>query len=96
MKVPNGVNRGIIIEGQRWEGYCQELIDQIAKLLNFKYEFEVIQGIGYGSYNEETKSWDGLIKRLLDRVRKHFNAFDKLLIIIVHYSVSRNKATKQM
>lgn len=45
-----------------------DLIDEISKIQHFKYEFHVIPNIGIGSYNKDTKKWDGLIKELLDHV----------------------------
>lgn len=52
----------------RFEGYSINLIDEIAKELNFKYAFELVPDGKYGSYNKVTKKWDGLVKQLLDRV----------------------------
>ncbi|KAK6631711.1 hypothetical protein RUM43_013775 [Polyplax serrata] len=51
----------------RFEGYSINLIDEIAKELNFKYEFTLTPDGKYGSYNKVTKKWDGLVKQLLDR-----------------------------
>lgn len=56
----------------RFEGYSINLIDEIAKELNFKYEFTLAPDGKYGSYNKVTKKWDGLIKQLLDRVSLSF------------------------
>ncbi|XP_032663311.1 glutamate receptor ionotropic, kainate 2-like [Odontomachus brunneus] len=67
MEVTDGSTRGILIDQKRYEGYCIDLIDYIAKHLNFKYKFELVPDGQYGSYNVKTKMWDGLIKRLLDR-----------------------------
>lgn len=38
--------------------------------MGFKYEFELVPDNMYGSYNKETKKWNGLVKHLLDRVRQ--------------------------
>ena len=69
MEVTDSATRGILIEQTRYEGFCIDLIEEIAKLLNFKYEFELVPDGNYGTYNKETKQWNGLIRRLLDRVR---------------------------
>lgn len=69
MEVPEGSNRGILIDQTRYEGFCIDLIDEIAKLLKFKYEFELVPDGSYGKYDKETKQWNGLIRRLLDHVR---------------------------
>lgn len=45
-----------------------DLIDAIAKLLNFKYEFQLTPDGKYGAYNKITKQWDGLVRQLLDGV----------------------------
>ncbi|CAK9800332.1 Glutamate receptor ionotropic, kainate 2 [Anthophora plagiata] len=67
MEVTDSATRGILIEQTRYEGFCIDLIEEIAKLLNFKYEFELVPDGNYGTYNKETKQWNGLIRRLLDR-----------------------------
>jgi glutamate receptor, ionotropic, invertebrate len=60
---------GEIFEGnQRFEGYSLDLIDAISKVLHFNYRFELVPDKNYGSYNKDTKQWDGLVKHLLDRV----------------------------
>lgn len=51
----------------RFEGFSLDLIDEIAKDLNFKYKFTLAPDEQYGSYNHETKQWNGLIKELRDR-----------------------------
>jgi hypothetical protein len=56
----------------RYEGYSMDLIDEISRILEFKYEFELTPDQAYGSYNKETKQWNGLVKQLLDRVRLTF------------------------
>lgn len=58
-----------LVGNDRFEGYAVDLIDGIARLLNFSYEFYVVPDGHYGSYHPQTKQWDGLIRELLDRVR---------------------------
>jgi ionotropic glutamate receptor len=58
------------LEGNaRFEGYSVDLIDEISKIIGFKYVFELVPDGRYGSYNPDTKKWDGLIKQILDRVK---------------------------
>lgn len=54
-----------------FEGYAVDLIDAIATKKKFKYEFRLVPKNAYGSYNKETKKWDGLVKELLDHVREN-------------------------
>lgn len=63
---------GETLEGNaRYEGYSMDLIDAIAKLLHFKYEFRLAPDGKYGSFNKITQEWDGLVKQLLDGVSSH-------------------------
>ncbi|XP_017883266.1 glutamate receptor ionotropic, kainate 2-like [Ceratina calcarata] len=67
MVVTDSATRGILIDQTRYEGFCIDLIEEISKILRFKYEFEIVPDNNYGSYNSDTKQWNGLIRRLLDR-----------------------------
>lgn len=44
-----------------------DLIDEISKILGFKYIFYMVEDNAYGRQNPVTKKWDGLVKELLDR-----------------------------
>lgn len=61
---------GVELTGNdRYEGYSKDLMHEILKeTLNLNYELEIIPGNAYGSYNKETKQWDGLVGYLIDRV----------------------------
>lgn len=79
---------------QRFEGYSVDLIEGISQVLGFKYELELVPDNKYGSYNKKTKTWDGLVKHLLDRVSiimafnvsKRANVADRDHCIRQHYS----------
>ncbi|XP_011256785.2 glutamate receptor ionotropic, kainate 2 isoform X2 [Camponotus floridanus] len=55
----------ILIGQKHYEGYCIDLIKHIAKDLGFSYKFEIVPG-SQGTYDPKTKSWNGLIRHLLD------------------------------
>ena len=58
-----------ILDGNdRYEGYSKDLIALIAQELNFTFRIELTEDGKYGNYDERTKSWNGLIKDLLERV----------------------------
>ncbi|XP_011152744.1 glutamate receptor ionotropic, kainate 2 [Harpegnathos saltator] len=67
MEVTDGSTRGIMIDQKRYEGYCIDLIEEIAQHLKFQYKFELVPDGQYGNFNPKTKTWNGLIRRLLDR-----------------------------
>ena len=48
----------------RYEGFCVDLIKEIAERLNFQYSFEIVTT--YGSY--ERNGWTGIVRELIDRV----------------------------
>ncbi|CAH2093715.1 unnamed protein product [Euphydryas editha] len=58
----------VLTGNDRYEGYSKDLIHEILKVsLKLNYEIEIVPGNGYGSYNKDTKKWDGLIGHLLER-----------------------------
>ncbi|XP_070133341.1 glutamate receptor ionotropic, kainate 2 [Drosophila bipectinata] len=60
-------NEGEILQGNaRYEGYSIDLIDAIARMLNFKYEFRMSPDGKYGALNKVTQTWDGIVKQLID------------------------------
>lgn len=58
----------VIIQNKRYEGYCVDLMYKIGQLLKFKHTFELVKDNNYGSYDPLKKTWNGLVKRILDRV----------------------------
>lgn len=65
---------GETLEGNaRYEGYSMDLIDAIAKELNFTYKFVLAADGKYGNFDKDTQSWNGLVKDLLDRVSKQLH-----------------------
>lgn len=59
----------ILVGNDRYEGYSKDLIHEILKeTLKLNYEIEIVPGNLYGSYNKDTKKWDGLVGHLLERV----------------------------
>ncbi|XP_048485518.1 glutamate receptor ionotropic, kainate 2-like [Plutella xylostella] len=58
----------VLTGNDRYEGYSKDLIHEILKnTLNLNYELEIVPGNSYGTYNKDTKKWNGLVGYLLDR-----------------------------
>jgi len=57
----------------RFEGFAIEMIHELSLMLNFNYTFEVQADNDYGSYNETTRQWTGMMKQLLDKVRRQYH-----------------------
>lgn len=51
----------------RWEGYCIDLIQALARIRNFSYKIRVLEGDSppHGNKNEKGE-WNGLIRELID------------------------------
>lgn len=47
-------------------GFCIELIDKLSKLLQFNYTFIRQEDGSYGSFNNNTQQWNGMMRRLMD------------------------------
>lgn len=52
---------------ERFEGYCVDLIKEIAQILEFKYIIKVVEDGVYGKRNERGE-WNGMIKELIEGV----------------------------
>lgn len=86
IEVTDGSTRGVLFTNQkRYEGYCIDLIEEIANYWGFKFEFELVEDKQYGKYNPVTKTWNGLIRRLLDRVRCFYTNLFKPNCILFSY-----------
>lgn len=62
-------NTTVLKDNERFEGYNVDLIEKLSEILGFKYKFKwVYDEKSYGSYFEKTKTWDGMIKEILEGV----------------------------
>ncbi|RWS26385.1 glutamate receptor: ionotropic kainate 3-like protein 2, partial [Leptotrombidium deliense] len=50
---------------ERYEGYAVDLIEELSKILQFKYEFKEVDDKAYGSLNETTGDWNGMIGEII-------------------------------
>ncbi|XP_046600915.1 glutamate receptor ionotropic, kainate 2-like [Neodiprion lecontei] len=54
------------IGNERFEGFGIDIIHELAKILGFKYIFEVQTDNVYGSKNSQTGEWNGMIKKIME------------------------------
>ncbi|XP_046751512.1 glutamate receptor ionotropic, kainate 2-like [Diprion similis] len=54
------------VGNNRYEGFGIDIIDQLSKLLGFKYIFEVQTDNVYGSKDTVTGEWNGMIKKIME------------------------------
>lgn len=68
----------------RFEGFGIDLIHELSLMLGFNYTFKLQEDGVYGSKNNATNEWSGMIKELLDEVIFHlFEIFKWLNIILI-------------
>lgn len=52
----------------RYEGFCIDLLNAIAKALHFNYEIYEVEDNRFGAQDETTGEWQGLVRELIDKV----------------------------
>lgn len=57
---------------ERYEGFCIDLLRNIAELVGFTYRIELVPDGKYGVYDYETGEWNGIVRQLMDKVNIFF------------------------
>ena len=52
----------------RFEGYCIDLLMEIAQLLHFNFSIHVVADKQYGAPTGPSGEWTGMVKELMDKV----------------------------
>lgn len=55
----------------RYEGFGIDIIQEMSKILGFNYTFEVQVDKAYGSFNNITKKWDGMLGKIIAGVSRN-------------------------
>lgn len=53
---------------ERYEGFCIDLLREIAQMVGFTYRIELVPDGKYGVYDYETGEWNGIVRQLMDKV----------------------------
>lgn len=70
----------LITGNDRYEGFGIDIIQEMSKLLGFNYTFEVQADNAYGSFDEATKKWDGMLGKIINGVSLNiFSRFNLML-----------------
>ncbi|XP_035383999.1 glutamate receptor ionotropic, kainate 2-like isoform X2 [Electrophorus electricus] len=51
---------------ERFEGYCVDLLRELASILGFRYEIQLVEDGRYGALEESTGEWNGMVRELMD------------------------------
>lgn len=54
----------------QYEGYCIDLMRNIAEIVNFDYEIHLVADGDYGSEDPETGEWNGMVGEIMRGVRE--------------------------
>ena len=61
----------------RYEGFCIDLLNAIAKALHFNYEIYEVEDNRFGAQDETTGEWRGLVRELIDKVSTNCATADR-------------------
>ncbi|XP_071955218.1 glutamate receptor ionotropic, kainate 2-like [Antedon mediterranea] len=56
-----------VSEGVEYEGYCIELLDYLAQMLDFEYNLTLVEDGNYGILDPKTGKWNGMVGELIDK-----------------------------
>lgn len=80
----------------RYEGFCIDLLKRISGQVGFQYSIRLVPDHMYGVYDPETKTWNGIVRELMDRVSFNssfcdllcYGGFEPTLYHLVQHFVS--------
>ncbi|XP_043273101.1 glutamate receptor ionotropic, kainate 2-like isoform X4 [Venturia canescens] len=60
-------SQGNFSGNERYEGFCIDLLREIAQMVGFTYRIELVPDGKYGVYDYETGEWNGIVRQLMDK-----------------------------
>ncbi|XP_046667622.1 glutamate receptor ionotropic, kainate 1-like isoform X1 [Homalodisca vitripennis] len=51
----------------RFEGFCIDLLKEIADMVGFEYRIQLVPDGKYGVYDPDTGEWNGIVRQLMDK-----------------------------
>lgn len=82
----------VLIGNARYKGFSKDLMNGIANILNFTYEFHLTSDGKYGNYDVSKKAWNGLIGDIWRKVGEFDfinNVLNTFFINILHSDVTQ-------
>lgn len=65
-------DKGEVLQGNsRYEGFCIDMLDKIAKKVGFKYVIKLVEDGNYGNDNGDG-TWTGMVGELMEKVSSSF------------------------
>lgn len=81
-----------LIGNERFEGIGIDIIHELSLMLGFNYQFQLQEDGAYGSLNNVTKEWNGMIRNLQDGVCIKFKrktAIESVLLKNLHFILQK-------
>lgn len=60
-----------LVGNDRFEGFCIDLLKELANILGFTYEIRLVPDGKYGSQDEKGQ-WNGMIRELIEHVSRAY------------------------
>ena len=54
---------------EAWEGYCMDMLKELAEKLEFNYILHDSYDGNFGGKSAETQEWNGMVREIVDGVR---------------------------
>ena len=64
----------------RFEGFCVDLLEQIANQVGFNYQIELVQDNNYGALNLTTGEWNGLVRVCIAKHHRMKDGYPKNIV----------------
>ena len=58
-----------LVGNARYEGFCIDLLSEIAEMINFQYEIHLVPDTNYGAPIKNSDDWSGMVGEVLQGVR---------------------------
>lgn len=79
-----------LVGNDRFEGFCIDLLKELAGILGFTYEIRLVPDGKYGSQDEKGQ-WNGIIRELIEHVSyRLITVFGCFIRSLLHGSFLRN------
>ncbi|XP_023312109.1 glutamate receptor ionotropic, kainate 2-like isoform X4 [Anoplophora glabripennis] len=56
-----------LVGNDRFEGFCIDLLKEIASMVSFEYRIVLVPDGKYGAFDFETGEWNGIVRQLMDK-----------------------------
>lgn len=94
-----------LVGNDRFEGFCIDLLKELAGILGFSYEIRLVPDGKYGSQDDKGQ-WNGLIRELMEHVSRSLEcqrqiwvsmtSFPSFLLTSTSLSLTKEKKEKSL